>query len=162
MEMSDHNDAAPGAPEGPAQGRRDCVIACILAGFGAVLWWDSNAIAAAEAQMYPRLVLVALFGLAGLLFVRGLRMDRAHLGLPIVLEVRPFAAFLALTVVYAVAVAYAGFFTSSAVYVPLAAWLIGLRRPWLNAAVSAVFLVATWLVFVALFARPLPPEMFWN
>ena len=162
MELSDHIDAAPDTPEGPAQGRRDCVIACILAGVAAILWWDSNAIAAAEAQMYPRLVLVALFGLAGLLFVRGWRMDSTHRGLPIVLAVRPFAAFLALTVVYAVAVAFAGFFTSSVIYVPLAAWLIGLRRPWLNATVSAVFLVATWLVFVALFARPLPPELFWN
>lgn len=112
--------------------------------------------------MYPRLVLVLLFGLSALLFVRGWRMAPSHRGLPVVMALRPFAAFLAITVIYAALVGLIGFFTSSAVYVPFAAWLIGLRNPLLNLIVSTVFLLVTWLVFVALFERPLPPEIFWN
>lgn len=162
MALSEDTDTAPDPIEGPAQGRRDCVIACGLAGAGAVFWWDSTAIPAAEAQMYPRLVLILLFGLSALLFVRGWRMAPSHRGLPVVMALRPFAAFLAITVIYAASVGLIGFFTSSTVYVPLAAWLIGLRKPLLNLIVSAVFLLVTWLVFVALFARPLPPEIFWN
>lgn len=146
----------------PVEGRRDRVIACLLVGVASVFWWDSNGIAAGEAQMYPRLVLIALFGLAILLFVRGLRMSWSRRGTPVISALRPFAAFIAITITYSIAVGFVGFFTSSAAYMVLSAWLIGLRRHGLNLAVTAIFLVATWLVFVGLFARPLPPELFWN
>lgn len=140
------------------EGLRDRVIACILLVTTAVFGWDSVAIRAAEAKMYPRLVLIVLAGLSMLLFLRGWRMDRTVRRDPVVIGARPFVAFLILSTVYAVAIAYLGFFTSSVVYIPLTAWMLGLRRHGLNAIVTTVFLVATWLVFVALFARPLPPE----
>jgi len=94
--------------------------------------------------------------------VRGLRMGDARASQPIVSSWIAFMAFLVPTVLYAMAVGTLGFFTSSIVYIPLVAFLIGLRKHWLNALVTALFLLATWLVFVALFARPLPKEIFWG
>lgn len=156
------NDVSPATEAGGREGLRDQIAACLLMVAAAVFWWDSYTINAAEAQMYPRLVLIVLAALSALLFVRGARMGAQLAEAPVVMVWFGFLAFMVCTVVYVVAVAYLGFFTSSVVYIPLVAWLIGLRRPWLNALVTVIFLTATWLVFVALFARPLPQEIFWG
>lgn len=155
-------DSPPDRPTGGREGMRDQIAAVVLMVVVAVFWRDSNAINAAEAQMYPRLVLGIMGIMAVLLFVRGLRMGPRRAAEPVVTSWLAFAAFLVPTVLYAVAVGRVGFFTSSIVYIPLVAFLIGLRQHWLNALVTILFLLATWLVFVALFARPLPREIFWG
>lgn len=154
-----------GSPEhnsGGREGLRDQIAAILLITIVAVFWQDANSINAAEAQMYPRLVLGALGIMAFLLFLRGLRMGARRAVQPVITSWLAFAAFLVPTVLYVIAVGRVGFFTSSILYIPLVAFLIGLRKHWLNALVTLAFLLATWLVFVALFARPLPREIFWG
>lgn len=161
--MKANNDTpSPATAAGGREGLRDQIAASLLMIAVGVFWWDSYTINAAEAQMFPRLILIVLAALATLLFVRGLRMGSRRAAAPVVTVWLSFVAFMACTIVYVVAVAYAGFFTASVVYIPLVAWLIGLRKHWLNALVTGIFLLATWLVFVALFARPLPQEIFWG
>lgn len=162
--MSDHpeTERSPDRESGLRESTRDMVAALILLAVTGVFWWDSTAIPAAEAQMFPRLVLVALGLLALLLLVRGLRAGPLRAQTRVIETHAAFAAFIGTTVVYGVAVGYLGFFTSSVVYIPLVARLIGLRSAKLNALVTGVFLLVTWLIFVALFARPLPAELFWN
>jgi putative tricarboxylic transport membrane protein len=161
--MKVSNDTLPPATAaGGREGLRDQLAAGLLMVTVAVFWWDSYTINAAEAQMYPRLILIVLAVLAALLFLRGTRMGGRRADAPVVMVWFAFLAFMACTTAYVVAVAYIGFFTASIVYIPLVAWLIGLRQHWLNALVTVIFLLATWLVFVALFARPLPKEIFWG
>lgn len=161
--MTDRQTNSPSEiASGGREGLRDQVAAAVLMGLVAVFWWDASAIRAFEAQMYPRLVLIVLAVLAVLLFLRGFRFGGKIADQPVVSSWTAFLAFLVPTILYAMAVGKIGFFTSSIVYIPLVAYLIGLRSHWLNATVTFVFLLATWLVFVALFARPLPQEIFWG
>lgn len=161
--MTANDNTVPRATSaGGREGLRDQIAAGLLMIAVAVFWWDSYTINAAEAHMYPRLILIVLAALAALLFVRGARMGAQRADAPVVMVWFAFLAFLACTIAYVAAVAYIGFFTASVVYIPLVAWLIGLRQHWLNALVTVIFLLATWLVFVALFARPLPKEIFWG
>ena len=155
-------ESSPGTESGGREGLRDQISACLLMVMVAIFWRDSYSISAAEAQMFPQLILIVLGLLAAALFVRGMRMGNKLAEMRIISSLPAFVAFIAPTVLYATAVNYFGFFTSSIVYIPLVAFLIGLRKHWLNALVTFVFLLATWLVFVALFARPLPPEIFWG
>jgi hypothetical protein len=152
----------PGREPGLREGSRDMIAATLLLVLTCVFWWDSTAISAAEARMFPRLVLLALAALGLLLFLRGLRAGPEAAETPVISALPAFAAFLGATAVYGVAVGWIGFFTASLVYIPVVARLIGLRALWLNALVTAVFLLVTWLVFVGLFARPLPAELFWT
>jgi len=147
---------------GGREGLRDQFAAALIMVMVAVFWWDSYSIKAAEAQMYPRLILIVLGLLALALFIRGVRLGRTPAQTRVISSLPAFLAFVVPTLAYAVSVNYFGFFTSSVIYIPLVAFLIGLRKHWLNAAVTFVFLLATWLVFVALFSRPLPPEIFWG
>ncbi|QIE46849.1 tripartite tricarboxylate transporter TctB family protein [Pseudohalocynthiibacter aestuariivivens] len=158
----EQTNTPPEVESGGREGLRDQVSACLLMAVVAVFWWDANAINAVEAQMYPRLVLGVLGALSVLLFIRGIRLGSQMATAPVITSWVAFLAFLIPTIIYAVAVGTIGFFTSSIFYIPLVAFLIGLRQHWLNALVTLIFLLATWLVFVALFARPLPQEIFWG
>jgi hypothetical protein len=159
---ADQTVSPPEKGSGGREGLRDQISATLLMVVVAVFWWDSYSINAAEAQMFPRFTLIVLGLLTVMLFIRGMRLGATRSNVPVISSWPAFLAFMLPTVLYAVGVSYFGFFTSSVVYIPLVAYLVGLRKHWLNAIVTFVFLLVTWLVFVALFSRPLPPEIFWG
>lgn len=153
---------APGAKPGAHAVVLDRVLAALIIVITGLFWAESHNIAAAEAQMFPRMILIIMGILALLLAARSWRLDPARRADAIISAPGPFVLFVLGSVAYVASVSTLGFFTASAVYMPAIAFLLGLRRHVLNLAVTAVFLTLTYLVFVVLFSRPLPREIFWG
>lgn len=153
---------APGAKPGARAVVLDRVLAALLIVITGLFWAESAKIAAAEAQMFPRIILIAMGALALMLAARSWRLDPALRADAIITAPLQFVFFVLGSVAYVASVGYLGFFTASAVYMPAIAFLLGLRKHLLNLAVTAVFLALTYLVFVVLFSRPLPRELFWG
>lgn len=109
--------------------------------------------------MFPHIILGALGLLAVLLFARSFRLPATLRSERIITDRKRFLLFVGTMIVYAACVAEIGFFTASAIYVPIAACLTGLRRWRTNLIVTVVFLAATYMIFVVLFSRPLPTEI---
>ncbi|KUF08961.1 tripartite tricarboxylate transporter TctB family protein [Pseudoponticoccus marisrubri] len=141
------------------QGTLDRILSLVLLATAAVFLLDSRNIAAAEARMFPLLILGLLAILALALFGRSFLAARQHAAERVIGDRGKFLTFVACTGLYAASVSQIGFFTASALYVPVAGHLLGLRKAWVNLTVTAGFLVATYLVFVVLFSRPLPVEL---
>jgi hypothetical protein len=150
----------PARKSGVRAGWQDRLIAIIIIALTVYFWIKSVEISAAEARMFPRMILSIMGLLSLLLFIRSFRIPQDKRADAVFTSVPAFTLFVLTTAVYVVSVAYLGYFTSSAVYVPLVAYLIGLRKHWTSLIVTTVFLGATYLVFVVLFARPLPTEIF--
>lgn len=70
-----------------------------------------------------------------------------------------FAIGLGMTVAYVLACEYIGYYTASAVFIPAAAWVLGLRRPYMVSITTVVYCVMIYFVFEILFERPLPMEI---
>lgn len=158
--MDSTPEPAQASKLGARAGRQDRLIAVIILAVTAYFWMESVEISAAEARMFPHMILMSMGVLSLLLFIRSFRIPRKQRAEPVITSMPAFTLFVLTTVVYVACVAYLGYFTSSAVYVPLVAYLIGLQKHWTSLIVTTVFLGATYLVFVVLFARPLPPEIF--
>lgn len=159
MTTEDTKDSAPDPQSGARSRTQDRILAVAILAAAGGFWYDSANIAAAEAKMFPRLILGVMGLLAVLLFARSFRLPEFQRAEPIIADRKRFALFVGAMCIYAVAVPEIGFFTASVIYVPIAAYLTGLRRVWVNIVVTAVFLVATYLIFVTLFSRPLPAEI---
>ena len=65
---------------------------------------------------------------------------------------------LGLAVLYVIGVRWIGYITSSALYVPLSAYVLGLRNwVWIVAG-TVIFVAASSVLFIEVFKAPLPPE----
>ena len=155
-------NSAPGKVPGARVAVQDRVLAVLVLVVTGLFWAESANIRADEARMYPRMILLALFGLGIILAARSLREDKTKRAGAVVPSVSAFATFILASIVYVASVSTLGFFTASALYMPAVAYLLGLRRHLMNAAITALFLVATYIVFVIVFSRPLPREIFWG
>ncbi|TVR07442.1 MAG: hypothetical protein EA385_12790 [Salinarimonadaceae bacterium] len=163
--MTQPNDEAtesPGEKPGARSVVQDRVLAILIIVVATFFWIESGRIRAAEAQMFPRMILILIYGLAGLLALRTLYLQSDHRAPAIITSYPAFALFVLTSLVYVSSVSSLGFFTASVVYMPVVAFLLGLRRHGLNIAVTFIFLAATYTVFVVIFARPLPREMLWG
>lgn len=138
------------------------MLAVIIVVITGLFWAESADIAADEARMYPRMILVSLFILGGLLAARTLRSGKEERADAIITSVPAFGVFILASMLYVASVSTLGFFTASGIYMPAVAFLLGLRRHLMNIAVTVIFLLATYVVFVIIFARPLPREIFWG
>lgn len=153
---------APGAKPGARAVIQDRFLAIIIVVVTGLFWADSANIAADEARMYPRMILGALFVLASLLALRTLSAAKDEHADAIVTSVPAFSLFILTSTVYVASVSTLGFFTASGIYMPVVAYLLGLRRHLMNLAVTLIFLLAAYVVFVIVFSRPLPREIFWG
>lgn len=114
-----------------------------------------------DAAMFPTLTLALAAALAGMWLVATfLVRDEPAETEPFFQTPRNFAIAVGLTPVYLYLVSEIGFFTASSVYMLLLAFLLGLRRLPALLLGTAGFMASVYLVFVVLFARPLPPEFF--
>ncbi len=153
---------APGGKPGALVVNQDRILAVTIVVVTVFFWAESADIAADEARMYPRMILVALFALGVLLAARAFKSDKEQRAAAIFTSVPAFCLFLLASTLYVASVSTLGFFTASGIYMPVVAYLLGLRRHLMNLAVTAIFLLAAYLVFVVVFARPLPREIFWG
>jgi putative tricarboxylic transport membrane protein len=111
----------------------------------------------AEARTFPAAVLAAIVALSLWIAVRGGGGDApvAHHATRLGLAIGAVGAFLLF-------IPLIGFFPSAAllmVFLPVA---LGYRVPIVVLPVTVGFLVLVWVVFVRLFAKPLPTGMIWG
>lgn len=158
--MARHPSGGPDVPGRPSFLSRDRVVAVVVLAATAFFWYESAKIATDEARFFPRVILGGIGALALVLLLRGPREAEADTTEPIVTAPFAFTVFLGASLAYAVAVSFFGYFTSTVVFVPAVALLLGLRRPVIIAATTVVFTGFVYLAFVTLFKRPLPPEFF--
>lgn len=112
-----------------------------------------------EAGLFPRLVatvmLIAAAGMVVRSFFAGLR-ERAP---DLVINGRLLAITLVASVLYVLAVRSLGYLSSSAIFVPALAYLLGLRSHRAILVGTVLFITLMYLVFVRVFQLPLPREM---
>jgi hypothetical protein len=115
----------------------------------------------AEAAMYPRLVSGLMVLLSGTLFVRsflpGFRNQQFE---PLADDWVRLLSAAVTTFIFFLAAGWIGFYFAAAVFVPTMAILGGYRKLPIIALTTAIYLVATYLVFEAFFGRSLAPGLF--
>lgn len=153
---------APGDKPGVRAVIQDRILAILIIVVATFFWIEAGKIRADEAQMFPRAVLVLVYVLAALLALRTLSARKAQRASAIFISFPAFALFIVTSLIYVASVSNAGFFSASVIYMPIVAYLLGLRRHVFNLAVTIIFLVAAYAIFVVLFSRPLPPELLWG
>lgn len=111
----------------------------------------------AEARVVPATVLAAVVALALWIAMRGRGGDApvAHHATRLVLAIGAVGAFL-------LGIPVIGFFPSAALLMVGLPVALGYRVPVVVLPVTAGFLVLVWVVFVRLFAKPLPTGMIWG
>lgn len=114
---------------------------------------------AVHASQYVMFLLAVMAILCGLLIVASLKSGGAG-KTQWVKAPGPFAATVALTLVYVLSLKYAGFYVASAVYMLVLAFLLGLRRPLLLIVSTAALLALVYGVFVRFLGVPVPLGIF--
>lgn len=110
------------------------------------------------AQIFPRLVSGIMVVCSAILMVRGILWPTE--GSPLSRgERRRVALAIVLTLAYIVSIVPVGFFTVSLIYIPLTAYVLGLRQHLMIWATTFVFLFAIHYIFERLFYTPLPREL---
>ena len=112
------------------------------------------------AAMFPTIVAALMVMFASVLILRALTGRGRVPSAPVITEGKRFAIMLGATLVYIVLLPEVGFFTSSALFVPITAAALGFRRPVYLAVTTLIFIVLLYALFVVLLKRPLPPEFF--
>lgn len=153
---------APGEKPGVRAVVQDRVLAILIIVAATFFWIEAGKIRAAEAQMFPRAILILIYTLAGFLALRTFFTPSEQRAPAILTSLPAFALFVLASVIYVASVSNVGFFSASVFYMPVVAYLLGLRRHLMNLAVTIIFLVAVYVVFVVVFSRPLPREMIWG
>lgn len=110
------------------------------------------------AGTFPRGIAAIMMICSVILFVRGLfwptegeRMTPD--------EMRRVGISMALTIAYVALIVPLGFFTASIIYIPLAAYVLGLRRHLLIWGATAIYMAGVYYLFVRIFYTPLPREL---
>ena len=65
---------------------------------------------------------------------------------------------IGLTVLYVAGVRFLGYVTASVIFIPVTAWFLGIRKPVLLAATTAIFVGTIAYLFREVFSIPLPRE----
>ena len=133
-------------------------IIVVAAGFLAPTY-DLRAISA----LLPAAMLIGLILLAGALLIRDQRKASAGVDAPPMTQApkRVIGAFL-LIVCYALATDFIGFYVSTALTIPLVAWIFGYRNP-LGLLIATVIVVGTiWAIFDFGMSQDFPTGRFWG
>jgi hypothetical protein len=135
---------------------RDSVAGLVAFAFAASIFVAAGSYGPATA-LFPRAVAILMMIASALLAVRGFFRASHHDELPR-RTVLLIAAVILLTLVYIVGVDYLGFVTSSLIFIPVTACLLGARNPVLIAAVAVMFVSSVAFLFKIVFGVPLPAE----
>jgi putative tricarboxylic transport membrane protein len=109
-------------------------------------------------QLFPRWISGAMIICSIALFIRGFISptddERMNAG-----EIRRVALSIVLTLAYVALIVPIGFFTASLIYLPLAAYALGLRRHVLIWVTTIIYVFGIYYLFARIFYTPLPREL---
>lgn len=134
----------------------ETVAALILVGFSVFAWSEVSEITGG-AGIFPRLIIYVLTFFSLVYLVRSIMVARPTR--QVVENLGIFAILLVASIVYINGVTYLGYVTSSLIFIPLATWAIGFRRPLYILVVTLVYIVSVYVLFEVIFGRPLPSEL---
>lgn len=139
---------------------RDRITSLVLLG-GAALAWRHAMSFPRESAMFPLLVLGILGGLGVILLVQSfLPQLRTASDRLVIEEPRTLLVGITVTTAYLFFIPVVGYFTSSLIYIVALSRLLGFKNYLTLIAISVGYVLFTYIVFVLLFQRPLPPEFF--
>lgn len=133
----------------------EVIAGLVLVAFSVFAWREASGIRPAAA-MFPSLIIMALGFFSVVYLVRSVLAGGATP--PVFARGWVFVVVMALTLLYVNAVVRIGYVTSTLVFIPLLAWVIGFRRPVYIAVTTLVYLACVYVLFELLFGRPLPSE----
>ena len=137
---------------------RDVICAAVILALSIGAWMQAAALPT-RAALFPRLDIALLFGFSVIYLLRSLwRAPASERAGPFFRNATRFVVALLLIVAYVLIFPRVGFFTATAVFIPVFSVAIGSRKIAGAVLGSAVFTVGTWVVFVVLLGRRLPPE----
>jgi hypothetical protein len=134
----------------------EAMVGVVLVAFSAFALAQTLAISGG-ARIFP-LISVGTLGLFSAIYLaRSLLAPKETE--PLVTRPGIFAIVVGLTLVYMNLAVAVGYITSTILYIPAVAWLIGFRRPVYLAVTTLVYLVTVYVLFEVIFGRALPPEL---
>lgn len=110
-------------------------------------------------RVFPLLILTPAVVLGPLIMVRGQRKLAMGDNPAFFESPRRFFQLLLMLFLLILGVQYIGFFTTTVVLIPVTAWTLGYRNLKVIAGTTALFLGFIYLLFIEIFSRPLPPEI---
>ncbi|WP_316980076.1 tripartite tricarboxylate transporter TctB family protein [Shumkonia mesophila] len=123
------------------------------------LAWTGSERFPTDAVIFPRMVIAFLAILSVVMLAKTFVGGRpSGPDRPFFINGRRFTATAAAIVVYIYGVSVLGYFTATVAFLPLTAWKLGYRKAGHLAVMAVSFCAIIFLVFVALFERPLPAE----
>lgn len=128
----------------------------VLLAFTVFAWREASAIRG-PAAFFPSVIIGALGALSLIYLTRSVLAGRS--GEAMFERGFVFVAVLGLSLVYVYAVAHVGYVSSTLVFIPALAWVIGFRRPTYLAVTTVVYIASVYVTFEIVFQRPLPSEM---
>jgi putative tricarboxylic transport membrane protein len=134
----------------------ETIIALILLVLCAVAWIYIGGMRSG-ADIFPRMIVTALSILSLIYLVRSLLTSR-QLAANIFIDKSRFAIVLLLTVIYISSFKFIGYFTATALFIPILSYLIGFKRPIYIIVATLAFLTCLYVMFVLVFRRALPSE----
>jgi putative tricarboxylic transport membrane protein len=143
--------------------------AAVTLAVSAAAWWMSGRFPP-DARVFPRMVLAMLGVLSLLWLIRTFlpadsrfaepKVEDEPANEPFFVHVGYFAGSIAVIAAYIFLVGTLGYFTSTILFIPVMAILLGYYRPLGILLTTAAFAGGIYIVFVLLFDRRLPAEFF--
>jgi putative tricarboxylic transport membrane protein len=139
----------------------DRIAGILIFVIGALLYYTTLSFPP-ESAMFPRVILTLWLVLSGWMTVRSFVVadwrDMAYE--PFCIHAGRLALAVATMVLYIFAIDWIGYYTTTVIYIPLMAWLLGYRNKTVLAAATVIYLGIVLGVFDILFERQLPKEFF--
>lgn len=158
--MTDSKGDAPAGQPSPASAglfTGDALAAIGTFLFGAVTFYLSSDFSG-QTRTFPQIVSGLMMFCSVLLFLRTLRFgQKKHVREPV--NMTALGLSIAATLGYVALLAPLGFLTASLIYVPVAAYLVGVRNHKLIWATTILFVGGIYLLFTGPFHTPLPREL---
>ncbi len=112
-------------------------------------------------KMLPLAMLVAMILLSSALIVRNYLTPASETSdTPVFVAKRKFFSAVVIIIIYAMAVEFVGFYTSTVIMIPAVSWIFGYRRPAGIALATAIFVGGIALIFLVIMNRSFPAEFF--
>ena len=135
----------------------EVIAGLLLVGFSLFAWSEAAQIRGAAA-MFPSGVIAMLGFFSVIYLLRSIFNGRATE--PMFPRAGLFAIVLIGSLIYTQLVVTVGYVTSTLLFIPLTAWIIGFHRPIYIAIVTVVYVTTTDLLFEVAFNRPMPDDYF--
>ena len=134
----------------------EVIAASLLLGFSIFAWIQASEIQGGAA-IFPKLTVYVLTFFSAIYLIRSVLASQPNIR--VMSHVGAFTTLMICAVLYINGVVYVGYVTSSVIFIPICAWLVGFRRPIYICVVTLIYVVSVYLLFEVVFDRPLPAEL---